>query len=414
MKKETYFKWKLKTEGIILPEERLKWRNTIFMGFQHVLAMFGATVLAPIIMGFDTNLALFFSGIGTIIFFLCVKGKVPSYLGSSFAFIGPVIAVMKISSINAALGGIVAAGLVYALIGLWVMKAGHDWIDNIMPPVVTGSVVMIIGLNLASAAKNLFMKGPVLGTVTLLSALLIAVYTKGFLGRLPVLLGCLAGYAAALFYGKIDLTAVKGAAWFGVPHFINPSFDWQAVILIAPVALILVVENTGHFKAISVLTKKNLMPYLGRGFLGDAVATIIAGLGGGTGVTTYAENIGVMAMTRVFSTAVYIVAAITAVFLGLCPKFGALIQSIPPGVIGGIAIVLFGIIAVTGARIWVDAKVNFSNPLNLFVAAVTLIIGASDFNLQLGNFSMGGIGIGTLAAILLYQLLKYGNQNEEM
>jgi putative pyrimidine permease RutG len=402
------FQWTEKNEGMILPEERLPWGDSILMGLQHVLAMFGATVLAPMIMGFDPNICLFFSGLGTIIFFLCVGGRVPSYLGSSFAFIGPVLSVTKTGSIEAALGGIMAAGFVYAVIGVLVMRAGYRWIDIIMPPVVTGSVVMIIGLNLAGAAKGLFMKDPLLGVITLISALAIAVYTRGFASRLPILLGCLAGYMAAFLMGKVDLTAVINAPWFGFPHFMTPHFELHALGLIAPVAIILVVENTGHFKALSALTGRNLMPFLGKGFLGDALATMAASCGGGSGVTTYAENIGVMAMTRVFSTLVYIIAAATAIAMGLCPKFGALILTIPPGVIGGIATLLFGMIAATGARIWGDGKVNFSLPVNLFVVAVTLIIGAADFTFTWQGFTMGGIGLGTLSAIVIYQFLKRG------
>ena len=290
-----------------------------------------------------------------------------------------------------------------------VIKGGCRWIDEIMPPVVTGSVVMIIGLNLAGAAKDLLMKGPLLGTITLLAALLIAVYGRGLLARLPILLGCMLGYFIAISLGKVDLGEFHSAAWFGIPHFTAPCLNWQAVTFIAPVALVLVVENTGHFKAISALTCRNMMPYLGRGFLADAMATIIAGLGGGSGVTTYAENIGVMAVTRVFSTLVYVIAACTAILLSLCPKFGALIRSIPLGVIGGIATVLFGIIAATGARIWMDGKVNFSSPVNLLIVAVTLIIGAADFTFHWGNFTLGGIGLGTLAAIVLYQVLRHRN-----
>jgi len=408
MKEGGLFSWKEKKEGNIYPEERLPWRDSILMGLQHVLAMFGATVLAPLIMGLDSNTALFFSGIGTIIFFLCVKGKVPSYLGSSFAFIGPVLAVSKSMSVNEAYGGIIAAGILYALIALIVIRGGYRWIDQIMPPVVTGSVVMIIGLNLAGAAKGLFMKGPLLGTVTLLAALLIAVYSRGFTGRLPVLLGCFVGYIVALCTGQVSLSSVISAPWIGLPPFSAPALNLNAIGQIAPVAIILVVENTGHFKAISALTCRNLMPWLGRGFLGDALATILSGAGGGSGVTTYAENIGVMAMTRVFSTVVYLIAAVTAILMGLCPKFGALVSSIPPGVIGGIAVILFGMIAVTGARIWSDGNVNFSRPSNLFVIAVTLITGASDFTFTLGGFTMGGIGLGTFTAIILHQLLKHG------
>jgi uracil-xanthine permease len=427
------FSWAEKRSGLVAPDERLPWPGTIALGLQHVLAMFGATVVAPLIMGFDPNLAIFFSGIGTLIFFVVVGGRVPSYLGSSFAFIGPVAAVVGSSAagtfnaaaIPNALGGIIAAGVVYAVIGLLVQVAGSDWIDRLMPPLVTGAVVMIIGLNLAGAARNLAANDPAITIVTVLAILAIALFARGLLGRLPILLGAAVGYLVALILGGVstsgtvpsnnllgvtiqgvDLSKVASAAWFGVPSFVTPSFEPRAMSLIAPVAIVLVAENTGHIKAVSAMTRRNLTPYLGRGFLGDGVATLVAGLGGGTGVTTYAENIGVMAVTRVYSTAIFVVAAVVAILLGFSPKFGALIGSIPLGVLGGVSTVLFGLIAVTGGRIWVENRVDFTRSVNLFVAAVTLIVGAADYTLRLGGFELAGIGIGTFGAILLYQALK--------
>ncbi|HEU5433551.1 MAG TPA: solute carrier family 23 protein, partial [Thermomicrobiales bacterium] len=386
------FSWREKRSGLILPEERLPWGPTIALGAQHVLAMFGSTVVAPLIMGFDPNLAILFSGIGTIIFFLVVGGHVPSYLGSSFAFIGPVAAVKAGGGgIPEALAGIVAAGVVYAVIGLIVHLTGSGWIDALMPPLVTGGVVAIIGLNLAGAARGLAANDPFIAIVTILAVFAIGLLGRGLIGRLPILLGAVVGYVAALILGGaspagrqwfgvavhgVDLSPIASAPWFGVPHFVTPRFSGTAISLIAPVAIILVAENTGHIKAVSAMTGTDLMPWLGRGFLGDAIATIVAGFGGGTGVTTYAENIGVMAVTRVFSTLNFLVAAVVAIVLGLSPKFGALVQSIPGGVLGGVTTVLFGLIAITGARIWVDNRVDFTRSANLFVAAVTLIIGA--------------------------------------
>ncbi len=302
-----YFpRWTLRTDGVIAPDERLPAGQTIALGIQHVVAMFGATVLAPLLMGFDPNVAILFSGVGTLIFFVAVGGRVPSYVGSSFAFIAVVIAATAYAgsgpnaNLPVALGGIVAAGALYAVIGLVVMKVGYAWIDRLMPPAVTGAIVAVIGLNLA-----------------------------------PI--------------------AVKGVS--------ASSFDtWVGI------------------------------------------ATMVAGAGGGTGVTTYAENIGVMAVTRIYSTLVFVVAALTAIVLGFSPKFGALIMTIPGPVLGGLAIVVFGLITATGGRIWVQNNVDFSRARNLVTVAVTLTIGAGDLALQFGGFTLGGIGTATFGAILLYQL----------
>jgi putative pyrimidine permease RutG len=423
VEKPGYFSgWTLKTEGVIAPDERLPWGQTIFVGLQHVLAMFGSTVLAPIIMGFDPNTAIFFSGIGTLIFFLVVGGRVPSYLGSSFSFIAVVIAASAYSGkglnthIDIALGGIIAAGVVYAIIGIIVMFAGYKWIEYLMPPVVTGAVVAAIGLNLApvaisDAATSQF--DTWMAIVTILAVVLVAIYLPGPLRRLPILLGGIIGYivylifANGLGFGKaIDFTGLSSAAWIGLPNFTAPSFHAEAMTLIAPVAIILIAENLGHVKAVGAMTGRNLDKYLGRAFLGDGLATIVSASGGGTGVTTYAENIGVMAVTRIYSTLIFIIAAVVAILLGFSPKFGALIHTIPAGVIGGLAIVLFGLIAATGGRIWVQDRVDFSKSRNLLTVAVALTLGAGNFVLNIGNFSIGGIGTATFGSIILYQILR--------
>lgn len=420
------FSWKERRGGMIMPDERLPWGETTVMGMQHVLAMFGATVLAPILMGFDPNTAIFFSGIGTIIFFIVTGGKIPSYLGSSFAFIAPVLAITTASSaigedrIPYALGGIVICGLIYTLIGLAVAYFGSDWIDALMPPIVTGGVVAIIGLNLAHAgAKPLAEQNMPLAIITILSIVTVAILGKGLMGRLPILIGTAIGYLFALVLGGtssagreilglrihgVDLDGVRDASIIGLPNFTAPKFEGSAIGLLAPVAIILVAENTGHIKAVSEMTRRNMMPYLGRGFVGDGVATMVAGAGGGTGVTTYAENIGVMAVTRVFSTAMFVVAAGVAILLGFSPMFGALVLSIPAGVLGGVAVVLFGLIAAAGIRIWIDNRVDFSKGINLFLASIVLIVGTADLTLSIGNFDMNGIALGTFGAIILYQV----------
>ncbi|MES2250124.1 MAG: solute carrier family 23 protein [Pseudomonadota bacterium] len=407
--------------AVIAPDERLPWLQTGAMGIQHVIAMFGATVLAPILMGFNPNIAILMSGIGTLIFYFVTGGKVPSYLGSSFAFIGVVIAASGYAgkganaNIAVALGGIVACGVVYILIGAVVQAVGTGWIERFMPPVVTGAVVAVIGLNLAGIPiKNMAASNfdSWMQAVTFLCVGLVAVFTRGMVQRLLILIGLILAtlvYAAltnGMGLGKpVDLSGIANAAWFGLPTFTAPVFTANAMLLIAPVAIILVAENLGHLKAVTAMTGRNLDPYMGRAFIGDGIATVISGSAGGTGVTTYAENIGVMAATRIYSTAVFVVAALIALVLGFSPKFGALIQAIPLPVMGGVSIVVFGLIAIAGAKIWVDNKVDFSQNKNLIVAAITLIIGTGDFTLKFGDFALGGIGTATFGAIILYALL---------
>ena len=414
----------LHSGGVIGPDERLPWPQTGLMGVQHVIAMFGSTVLAPILMGFDPNLAVLMSGIGTLIFFLITGGKVPSYLGSAFAFIGVVIAATGYSgqganaNIGLALGGIIACGAVYTLVGLLVQAIGTRWIESLMPPVLTGAVVAIIGLNLASVPiKNMAANNfdAWMQAMTFTCVALVAVFTRGMLQRLLILVGLI---AASLLYalltngmglGKpIDLSGVAAAPWLGLPSLHAPVFNANAMLLIVPVVVILVAENLGPIKAVTAMTGKDLDRYMGRAFIGDGVATMVSGAAGGTGVTTYAENIGVMAATRIYSTAIFLVAALLALMLGFSPKFGALIQAIPLPVMGGVSIVVFGLIAVAGARIWVDNRVNFADTKNLIVAAITLILGTGEFTLKFGDFALGGIGTATFGAIGLHWLLSRG------
>ena len=410
---------------VVAPDERLPWPQTAALGVQHVIAMFGATVLAPILMGFDPNVAILMSGIGTLIFFVMVGGQVPSYLGSSFAFIGVVIAASGYtgSGVNAnlgvALGGIVVCGAIYTLIGLAVMATGTGWIERLMPPVVTGAVVAVIGLNLAGIPIKNMAPTPFdawMQAATFLCIGIVAVFTRGMTQRLLILVGLV---AATLIYmlltnglglGKpVDFARLLAAPWFGAPTFTTPVFDPRAMLLIAPVAIILVAENLGHVKAVGAMTGRKLDRFMGRAFVGDGIATMVSGSAGGTGVTTYAENIGVMAATKIYSTAMFVVAAVIAIVLGFSPKFGALIQTLPLPVMGGVSIVVFGLIAVAGAKIWVDNKVDFSNNANLIVVAITLVLGTGDFTLKFGSgasaFALGGIGSATFGAIGLYALL---------
>ena len=416
--------------GVVAPDERLSAGQTLIMGVQHAVAMFGATVLMPLLMGIDPNLAILLSGVGTLLFFVVTGGRIPSYLGSSAAFVGVVITVTGFTGqglnphLNIALGGIIACGLLYTLIGLVVMKIGTGWIERLMPPAVTGAVVMAIGLNLApiavhSVSANAFDSWMAMLTVLCIGA--VAVFTRGLLQRLLILVGLI--IACALYallangfaLGKpLDFAPVTQAAWFGVPHLTSPTFDSQAMLLIAPVAIILVAENLGHLKAVSGMTGRNLDPWMGRAFVGDGLATLLSGACGGSGVTTYAENIGVMAVTKVYSTLVFVAAALIAILLGFSPKFGALIHTIPGPVIGGASIVVFGLIAVTGARIWVQNRVDLSLNANLIMVAVTLVLGAGDLTLSLGGFRLGGIGTATFGAILLHALLNRRQHQEKV
>jgi putative pyrimidine permease RutG len=421
--------WRLKPAAdgtVVAPDERLPWPQTTALGLQHVVAMFGANVLCPILMGFDPNVCVLMTGVGTLIFFAVTGGKVPSFVGSSFAFISVVIVATGYAgnglnpNIAVALGGIIACGVVYALIAVAVMASGTRWIERLMPPVVTGSVVAVIGLNLASIPVKSMAPTQFdawMEAVTFVAIAIVAVFTTGMVRRLLIVVGLIVAtilYAVltnGLGLGKpIDGAALASATWLGIPHFTAPVFDSRAIILIAPVALILVAENLGHLKAVSATTGRDMDPYIGRAFLGDAVATVVAGSVGGTGTTTYAENIGVMAATRIYSTALFVVAGLFAILLGLSPKFGALIHTIPTAVMGGISIVVFGLISVAGARIWVDNKVDFSDSRNMLVAAITLVLGTGDFTLKFGEFAMGGIGTATFGAILLNALLSRGRR----
>jgi uracil-xanthine permease len=362
------------------------------------------------------------SGVGTLIFFLATGGRVPSYLGSSFAFIGVVAAATGYAgsgpnpNLALALGGIVACGAVYALLGAAVAAGGARWIEALMPPVVTGAVVAVIGLNLAAVPIKTMAPTPFdawMQALTVLCVGLVAVLARGLAQRLLILLGLLLATALyalltnGLGWGKpIDPTLLLAAPWFGAPRFASPVFDPHAMLLIVPVAVILVAENLGHLKAVGAMTGRDLSPWVGRAFIGDGLATMVSGAVGGTGVTTYAENIGVMAATRIYSTAMFVVAAVVALLLGFSPKFGALIQSLPLAVMGGVSIVVFGLIAVAGAKIWVDHRVDFSDNANLLTAAITLVLGTGDFTLRFGSFALSGIGTATFGAIVLHALLR--------
>jgi uracil-xanthine permease len=406
--------WKVHGNGrhvapgdVVRADERLNMPAMLGLGAQHILAMFGSTALVPVLIGFPVTTTILFSGIGTLLFCLITRNRVPSYTGSSFAFIAPVIAAKAHGGVPAALGGILCAGVALFLVGLIVDRAGYRVIELLLPPVVTGAIVALIGLNLAPVAKDQFTAQAGIALFTLAAILLMGVALRGLLALMSVFGGVVAGYAFAGILGKVDWTKVHEAAWFGLPDFTTPTFNGHAILLIVPsVLLVLVAENAGHVKAVAAMTQRNLDPLIGRSLMADGVATTLAGAFGGAGTTTYAENIGVMGLTRVYSTLAYIIAGVIAIVLSLMPKFGAVISAIPVGVLGGAVTVLFGMIAVLGARIWIEGRVDFRDPVNLATAAVALIVGAGNYTLTWGDYQFGGIALGTLGAIVVYQVLR--------
>jgi NCS2 family nucleobase:cation symporter-2 len=408
--------WKLHGDGkdvsadaIILPEERLTWLRTIGFGGQHVVAMFGATFLVPIITDFPPATTLLFSGIGTLLFLIITANKLPSYVGSSFAFIAPILAATASGGKGVALGGVIVTGAVLAIVGIIVHLSGTKWINLLLPAVVSGSIVALIGFALAPVAKQNFDKSPIVAFITLLAVILCAVLFKGFLGRLSILVGVVVGYIAAVIAGQVDFSKIEGAAWVGLPEFTTPVFDAQYLpvyLMFLPVVLALVAENVGHIKGVGQLIERDLDPLTGRALFADGFATVIAGFGGGSATTTYGENIGVMAATKIFSTAAYWVAGITAILLGLSPKVGEIINTIPPGVIGGVTTALYGLIGIIGVRIWVEGKVDFSRPKNQMTAGVALVMGIAGYTLTFGKAEFGGIIMGTVAAVVIYHLMN--------
>ena len=407
--------WKMHGDGksiaagaVVSTDERLSWPRTIGVGLQHIAAMFGATFLVPIITGFPPTTTLFFSGVGTILFLIITGNKLPSYLGSSFAFLGPIGAAMAANATGgmaAALGGIVFTGAVLAAVGFAVKAAGIGWINWLMPPVVTGTIVMLIGFNLAGAAKGNFTADPLIAIITLGSIGLFTVMSKGFMSRISIFLGLVVGYLVALAMGDVKTEGITSAEWFALPTFTAPTFDMSIMILFLPVVLVLIAENVGHVKAVSAMTGKNLDDQMGNALFADGVATTLAGAGGGSGTTTYAENIGVMAATRVYSTAAYWIAGLGAVGLSLSPKFGAVLSATPAGALGGVSTALFGMIGILGARIWIDNKVDFANSTNLLIASSALIIGIADYSWTRGDYTFTGIVNATLVAVIGYRVL---------
>jgi uracil-xanthine permease len=407
--------WKLHGDGkniaasaIVKPNERLSWGRTIGLGMQHVVAMFGATFLVPLLTEFDPSTTLLFSGFGTLLFLLITQNRLPSYLGSSFAFIAPITAASASQGVGTALAGIIAVGILLTLVGAIVQLTGTAWIDALLPPVVSGAIVALIGLNLAPVAKTNFEAAPGTAAITLAAVILSTVLFRGMLARLSIFLGVAVGYVFAVLFGQVDFSRVQEAAWVGLPTFVGPQLSpgfLSVLPTFLPVVLVLVAENVGHIRGVAQLTDTRVNKLTGRALLADGLATVIAGFGGGSGTTTYGENIGVMAATRVYSTAAYWVAGIFAVLLGLSPKIGAVINTIPAGVLGGVTTALYGLIGIIGVKIWLDNRVDFSKPTNQLTAATALVVGIADFTLSAGGVTFTGIALGTVAAIAIYHVM---------
>ncbi len=427
--------WKLYGDGktpplgeAVAPDERLSWPRTVGIGAQHVVAMFGATFVFPLIMGLDANLAIMMSGIATIIFLLIVKNRVPSYLGTSAAFVGGVAAIRANGGDSSdVVGALLVAGVVLALVGLLIHVAGLSVINRVLPPAVTGAVVMLIGFNLAPVAAGVYWpQDQWVALATMAFVIVASLALRGFLARISILLGLVFGYLLSVLLDvtagqitspdgtgevvtrdRINFDSVAAADWFGLPDFTAPSFSLNYSLLVIPAVIALVAENVGHVKAVAEMTKRDLDPMMGRAVMADGVATVVATSVGGSPTTTYAENIGVMAATRVYSTAAYYVAAIVAILLGLIPKFGALINIVPGGVLGGITVVLYGMIGLLGAKIWKENRVDFANPVNLVPLAAGIIIGIGNVTIAFNDqYQLTGIALGSIVAVLAWHVAR--------
>ncbi|MFF4546451.1 uracil-xanthine permease family protein [Streptomyces sp. NPDC001406] len=428
-------RWKLHGDGrtpepgaVVRPDERLSWPRTAGLGAQHVVAMFGASFVAPVLMGLDPNLAIMMSGVATVIFLLATRGRIPSYLGCSLSFVGVAAVIRAQGGTSATVtGAVFVVGVALFLAGLAVQRFGARIIHATMPPIVTGAVVMLIGFNLAPVtASTYWPQDQWTALLVMLFTGLAVVCLRGFWSRIAIFLGLLFGYGISWafdqIFGKIhsvdasgrltdhwrlDLSGVGRADWVGLPSFHGPSFQWSAVLVALPVVIALVAENAGHVKAVGEMTGERLDDRLGTAISADGVASMLSTAVGGPPNTTYSENIGVMAATRVYSTAAYWAAAGFALLFGLCPKFGAVVAAIPGGVLGGITVILYGMIGLLGAQIWTNARVDLRNPLNLVPAAAGIVIGVGNVTMKFtANFSLSGIALGTLVVITGYHALR--------
>jgi len=401
----------MKERRAIGVEERLPLLETIPLSLQHLFAMFGSTVLVPILFHVNPATILLFNGIGTLLYLVLCKGKIPAYLGSSFAFLSPVFLVLAQYSYEAALGGFIIVGCVFCAVGLIIRAIGTNWIDVIFPPASMGAIVAVIGLELmptAAGMAGLTAETPDMTTITvsiltLAITIVASVAFKGFLSIIPILIGVVSGYIIAAAFGIVDWSLVAGAPWFALPTFYHPVFEPGAILIILPASLVVIAEHIGHLIVTGNIVGSNLTkdPGLDRSIFGNGLSTIISGFFGSTPNTTYGENIGVLAITRVFSTWVIGGAACFAILLSCLGKLAALIQSIPAPVMGGVSMLLFGLIAASGIRILVEAKVDYNQPMNLLLTSIVMGIGVSTASITIGTVTLKGMALATIVAIIL-------------
>ncbi|MDE9455217.1 uracil permease [Xenorhabdus bovienii] len=406
------------TRRTIGVDERPSLIQTIPLSLQHLFAMFGATVLVPILFKVNPATILLFNGIGTLLYLFICKGKIPAYLGSSFAFISPVLLLLPLGY-ELALGGFIVCGLLFCLVSLIVKIAGRGWINVIFPPAAMGAIVAVIGLELAGVAADMADLRPAIGAevntanltismVTLAVTILGSVMFRGFMAIIPILIGVLAGYALAFFMGAVDFTPVLEAPWFALPTFYTPRFEWFAIMTILPAALVVIAEHVGHLVVTANIVQKDLLkdPGLHRSMFANGFSTMISGFFGSTPNTTYGENIGVMAITRVYSSWVIGGAAILAILLSCVGKLAAAIQVIPVPVMGGVSLLLYGVIGASGIRVLIDSKVDYSKAQNLILTSIILIIGVSGAKIQIGTAELKGMALATVVGIGLSLIFK--------
>lgn len=396
---------------VIQVHERPPITKTIPLSLQHLFAMFGSTVLVPILFNVNPATVLLFNGIGTLLYLIICKGKIPAYLGSSFAFISPVFAVLSQFNYEAALGGFIAVGLVFVIVGLIVKAVGTSWIDFIFPPAAMGAIVAVIGLELMPTAAKMAglteaepnMSNIIVAVATLVITLFSQIVFRGFLGIIPILIGIICGYIISLGFGIVDLSGIEKAPWFALPTLYTPEFNLTAITIILPAALVVIAEHVGHLFVTSNIVGSDLTkdPGLDRSIIGNGISTILSGFFGSTPNTTYGENIGVLAISKVFSTWVIGGAAIFAIILSCFGKLAAAIQSIPVPVMGGVSMLLFGVIAASGIRVLVDAKIDYNQPINLMLTAIVLGIGVSTASITIGSTTLAGMSLATVVAIIL-------------
>jgi uracil permease len=377
------------------------------VGVQFLFVAFGATVLVPLLIGIDPAVALFTAGIGTLIFHLITKGKVPIFLGSSFAFIAPIIKATELYGWSGTLSGLIAVGLVYGIVSALVKARGITFIERLFPAVVVGPVIMVIGLSLAPIGVNMAKENWVLAVVALLTAIGIVIFAKGVIKLVPIFIGIVVGYLVAIVLGKVDFTAITNAAWIALPEFTTPTFSWEAILFMLPVAVAPIIEHVGDMYAISNVAEKNFIedPGLNRTLLGDGVATAIAGALGGPPNTTYSEVTGAVTLTKVTNPRVLQIAAVTAILFSVVGKISGFLKTIPGAVLGGIMILLFGMIASVGIKSLVDSKTNMNETRNQVIVSVILTIGIGGAVMSWGNFSLAGIGLASVVGILLNLVL---------